>query len=50
MTTWKWVSHPEGGARLSDVGIRPDGTLHNPNGYDEAVVCQACERAEERLR
>ena len=31
------------GQRLSDVGIRLDGTLHNPNGYDEAIVRDALE-------
>jgi hypothetical protein len=47
MGTWKWVQH--NGERLYDVGILSDGSLHNPNGYDEATVREAVRRAEERL-
>jgi hypothetical protein len=41
---WQWVYHD--GQRLHDVGILADGTLHNPRGYDAAIVREAVERAE----
>jgi Family of unknown function (DUF6011) len=51
---WRWVlqdgrSLQDGGRRLHDVGILEDGTLHNPNGYPEAVVRAAIQAAEVRL-
>lgn len=44
--TWNWINHD--GQRLYDVGVLPDGKLHNPNGYDEAVVREAIRRVTER--
>jgi hypothetical protein len=44
---WHWVYNLKGG-KFYDVGILPDGSLHNPNGYDEADVRAACIAAEER--
>jgi hypothetical protein len=46
MGLYKWVFH--GNERLYDVGIRKDGTLHNPRGYAEDVVRQAVIAADER--
>ena len=46
---WKWIREPTvPGGRLYDVGILPDGTLHNPRGYPEHLVRQAVEAANER--
>ena len=36
MSSYKWVHH--NGAKLYSVGILPDGTLHNLNGYPDDVV------------
>jgi hypothetical protein len=41
---WKWIYHAN--SRFDDVGILPDGTLHNPNGYPEDLVRAAILRAE----
>jgi hypothetical protein len=45
ISRWKWVWHPDGGRerreRLFEVGIEPDGSLHNPRGYPEALVREA---------
>lgn len=46
MSIWKFVWSPtadERGhhARLFDVGINDDGTLHNPNGYAPELVLAA---------
>ncbi len=46
MTRWKFVRHE--GATLHSVGVDPDGTLHNPNGYPEDVVRAACAAAGQR--
>jgi uncharacterized protein DUF6011 len=46
MSKWKWVRHE--GRQLHDVGILPDGSLHNPNGYPEGEVRTAVAAAEER--
>jgi Family of unknown function (DUF6011) len=49
MSKWRWVwRDAPRGERLFKVGILPDGTLHNPNGYPEDVVRAACEAAEAR--
>jgi len=49
-TIYKWVLHPGGSGVLRSVGILPDGTLHNPNGYPEDLVRAAVEAANERRR
>jgi hypothetical protein len=36
MSRWKSVWHGE--TKLYDVGILPDGTLHNPRGYPDDIV------------
>ncbi len=41
---YRWVRHE--GERLVDVGVNADGTLHNPNGYPDAVVRAAVGVAE----
>jgi hypothetical protein len=43
---WHGINH--NGQPLFNVGILADGTLHNPNGYDEALVREAVRRADER--
>jgi Family of unknown function (DUF6011) len=43
---WKWVRHND--AVLFDVGILPDGTLHNPNGYPDDDVRTAVLAADQR--
>jgi len=45
---WKWIIH--GGMRLEDIGINLDGSLHNPNNYDERVLLGAIATAELRRR
>jgi hypothetical protein len=35
---------------FESVGVLRDGSLHNPNGYDEALVRQAIREATERLQ
>jgi len=52
---FKWVWVAEGSRylrneRLYSVGIRDDGTLHNPNGYPEDEVRPAVEAAIGRRR
>jgi len=44
---WRWVQHD--GARLYNVGVMRDGSLHNPNHYDEAIVREAIRQASERV-
>lgn len=44
---WKWITHD--GQELRDVGILCDGSLHNPNGYDEATVREAIHQASEQV-
>jgi len=46
VTRWRWVSH--GGGSFHDVGVNPDGSLYNPNGYPEDQVRAAVAAAEER--
>jgi Family of unknown function (DUF6011) len=46
MTRWKWINHQ--GTRLLDIGIDPDGSLHNPNGYPADTVRAAVAAAEHR--
>src|SRR4051794_28206763 len=48
MSVYRWVNHNE--ATLFDVGILPDGTLHNPNGYPDDVVRAAVLAADGRRR
>ncbi|SRR5258707_4226800 len=43
---WKWVRHE--GVRLDDIGVNPDGSLHNPNGYPAGTVRAAVAAAEQR--
>jgi hypothetical protein len=42
MTKYRWVWHPDrehnNRELLYDVGILPDGTLHNPNNYPDETV------------
>ena len=45
MDKWRWVKHGE--VKLYDIGIDDDGTLHNPNGYDEQTVREAIQSAKE---
>jgi hypothetical protein len=47
VTTYKWVRSPDG-HRFEDVGLRADGTLHNPNGYPADDVRRAIAAADER--
>jgi hypothetical protein len=42
---WRWIDH--NGQRLYDVAVLSDGSLHNPNRYDEAVVRDAVREAED---
>lgn len=44
----KWRSIYYNGARLRDLGILPDGTLHNPNGYPDDVVKAAVLSADQQ--
>jgi hypothetical protein len=44
--TYKWVRHD--GQMLFAIGVRPDGTLHNPNDYPEALVRDAIAAATAR--
>jgi hypothetical protein len=44
---WKWIDHD--GQHLRNIGIKRDGSLHNPNGYDEAIVCEAIRQASESV-
>jgi hypothetical protein len=46
MSRWRWIYNE--GDRLTDIGINPDGSLHNPNGYAEATVRAAIAAAEDR--
>jgi hypothetical protein len=36
MSRYKWVYH--GAEKLYEVGILPDGTLHNPRKYPDDIV------------
>jgi hypothetical protein len=46
MSRYQWVWHDQ--TKLYDVGILPDGTLHNPRGYPEDVVRAAVSAADAR--
>ena len=46
MGKWRLIKH--NGARLRDLGILPDGTLHNPNGYPDDIVRAAVLSAEQQ--
>ena len=46
MGRYKWVHHNE--TKLFQVGIWPDGTLWNPNGYPDDTVRAAVLEADER--
>jgi hypothetical protein len=46
MSRWKWIRFE--GDTLRDIGVNPDGTLHNPNGYPDATVRAAIAEAEDR--
>jgi Family of unknown function (DUF6011) len=50
MSRYKWVYYNDGTrlTQLRDVGILPDGTLHNPRGYPDDVVRAAVLAADER--
>lgn len=48
MSRYRWIGH--GPERLENVGVDPDGVLHNPNGYPEDVVRQAVHAADIRER
>lgn len=43
---YKWVHH--NGSKLYEVGILPDGTLHNPRGYPDDDVRTAVLAADQR--
>jgi hypothetical protein len=45
---WKYIHHE--GTKLRDIGVNPDGSLHNPNDYPPDVVRAAVASAEERTR
>jgi hypothetical protein len=47
--TWRVIYH-NNGQNLYNVAVLSDGSLHNPNGYDEAVVREAIRQAEELRR
>jgi hypothetical protein len=44
-TRWRWIVHE--GARLYDVGLNADGSLHNPGGYPEQTVRDAIAAAQD---
>ena len=49
MSKWNWIwRDAEKTERLFQVGILPDGTLWNPNGYPDDVVRPAIAAAEAR--
>ena len=50
MTVYRWVYYWDGEKqdRLRDVGILPDGTLHNPHGYADNIVRTAVLEADAR--
>ena len=59
MSRYKRVPHkgtvlykrvPHKGTVLYDIGIMPDGTLHNPRGYPEDIVRSAVLAADARRR
>jgi hypothetical protein len=49
MTTYRWVRHVhDNEMKLYEVGILPDGTLHNPRGYPDDIVRASVLAADER--
>ena len=48
--TYRWVYTNDLKQKLYDVGILPDGTLHNPNRYPEDLVRETIARAKRRRR
>lgn len=46
MSRYKWVHHND--TKLFQVGILPDGTLYNPNGYPDIEVRAAVLAADQR--
>jgi hypothetical protein len=46
MSRYRWVHH--GNEKLHSVGIEPDGTVWNPNGYPEDIVRSAVLAADAR--
>jgi hypothetical protein len=48
MSMWKSIWHE--GRWLYDLGVCPDGTLHNPKGYPDDIVRAAVAAADERRR
>ncbi len=45
---WRYIHHD--GQYLHSIGRKPDGTLHNPNGYPEGLVLAAISAAEGRAQ
>lgn len=45
---WAADRHAVPGGALNNVGLNPDGTLHNPNGYPEELVRASIAGALER--
>jgi len=49
LTHYCWLPHPQkSGEKLYDIGIRSDGSLHNPRGYDPDLICAAIAARAER--
>jgi hypothetical protein len=46
MSQWRAINHC--GQVLCNVGVLPDGSLHNPNGYPNELVREAVRCADER--
>jgi len=50
-TFWRYIGHPNAPyGRFNDIGVKADGSLHNPNSYPEALVREAIDGAIERKR
>ena len=47
MSRFRWIEHE--GHRLLDIGVLDDGSVHNPNGYPDALVRAAVQAAEARV-
>jgi hypothetical protein len=45
---YRWIYTNDYKQKLRDVGILPDGTLHNPNNYPEDLVRETIASAELR--
>ena len=48
--TYRWVYTNDFQQKLYDVGVLPDGTLHNPNNYPEDLVRESIAGAVLRRR